>query len=128
MGLSIAEKLIEELKQRDDLRETLAEELLPVLVKNRRLRFLIATSILREVATKEDIKDVENRLMQEIRGVEDKLGKEIDGLRKEINELSQRVSRLEGMMSLFIKLFVAFNLPILLGVIGILLKMVFASP
>ena len=126
--MSIAEKLIEELKQRDDLRETLAEELLPVLVKNRRLRFLIATSILREVATKEDIKDVENRLMQEIRGVEDKLGKEIDGLRKEINELSQRVSRLEGMMSLFIKLFVAFNLPILLGVIGILLKMVFASP
>ncbi len=128
MDLSIAEKLIEELKQRDDLREALTEELLSVLVKNRRLRLLIATSILREVATKEDIKEVENRLMQEIKGVEDKLRKGIDDLRKEINGLGQRVSRLEGMMSLIVKLFIAFNLPILLGIIGILLKMVFASP
>jgi len=35
------------------------------------------------------------------------------------------IGRLEGRMSLFVKLFIAFNLPILLGIIGMLLKLVF---
>jgi len=38
--------------------------------------------------------------------------------------LENRVSKLEGEISLFIKLFIAFNVPILVGIIGILLKMV----
>jgi hypothetical protein len=37
-----------------------------------------------------------------------------------------RLVRLEGQMSLSVKLFITFNLPTLIAVIGILLKMVFA--
>ena len=50
--LSIAEKLLEELRAREDLRRALAEELLPEIVRNRRLRTIIVASISREVATK----------------------------------------------------------------------------
>ena len=39
--------------------------------------------------------------------------------------MKQRVARIEGQLDLFIKLFIVFNLPILLGIIGILLKMIF---
>ena len=39
-----------------------------------------------------------------------------------ISDLDGRVDRLEGQMSLLIKLFIAFNIPILVGIIGILLK------
>ena len=133
--MSIAEKVLEELRRREDLREAFAEELLPILVKNRKLRILITTSLLREIATKDDLKDLENRLRKDIDGLRKDIDNTRKGLRDEINnirrmvlDLSQRVSRLEGMMGLFIKLFIAFNVPILIGIIGILLKMIFTTP
>jgi len=133
--LSVAEKVLEELRRREDLREAFAEELLPILVKNRKLRILITTSLLREIATKDDLKDLENRLRKDIDGLRKDIDNTRKGLRDEINnirrmvlDLSQRVSRLEGMMGLFIKLFIAFNVPILIGIIGILLKMIFTTP
>ncbi len=133
--MSVAEKVLEELRRREDLREAFAEELLPILVKNRKLRILITTSLLREIATKDDLKDLENRLRKDIDGLRKDIDNTRKGLRDEINnikgmvlDLSQRVSRLERMMSLFIKLFIAFNVPILIGIIGILLKMIFTTP
>lgn len=133
--MSVAEKVLEELRRREDLREAFAEELLPILVKNRKLRILITTSLLREIATKDDLKDLENRLRKDIDGLRKDIDNTRKGLRDEINnirrmvlDLSQRVSRLEGMMGLFIKLFIAFNVPILIGIIGILLKMIFTTP
>jgi len=135
--LSIAEKLLEELRAREDLRRALAEELLPEIVRNRRLRTIILASISREVATKEDIRELRDyakRLEEKMVTKEDleKLRLEVRDLRdyihtrleSRIDGLEQRVARLEGMMSLFIKLFIAFNVPLLIAVIGILLKMI----
>jgi hypothetical protein len=46
-------------------------------------------------------------------------------LENRVNSIEERLARLEGQMNLFVKLFIAFNLPTLIAVIGILLKMVF---
>ena len=112
--MSVAEKLLEELRERKDLREALALELIPFFFENRELRLTVLTSLHRDIATKEDIKELRKNI-----------GDEINSLRDEINLLKQRVARIEGQLDLFIKLFIVFNLPILLGIIGILLKMIF---
>jgi len=69
-----------------------------------------------------DMKSLEASLREEVRA----LGARVSGLEARLSGLEQRVARLEGQLSLFVKLFVAFNLPILLGVVGILLKMALA--
>jgi len=112
--MSVGEKLLEELRERKDLREALALELIPVFFENRELRLTVLTSLYRDIATKEDIKELRKNI-----------GDGIDGIRDEINLLKQGVARIEGQLDLFIKLFIVFNLPILLGIIGILLKMIF---
>ena len=132
-------------------RKRLAE----LLVGEPDVRLAIINAVLRDVATKSDIeatkRDIENlrreirreieELRKEFRGelkgeIEDLRKKfrgdieglrgEINELRKEIVELRERISKLEGQMSLFIKLFIAFNLPILIGIIGILLSRFFS--
>lgn len=67
-----------------------------------------------------------------MKNVRSEFRREINSLREDVNNLrsivvnlSERVSRLEGSMSLFVKLFIIFNVPILIGIIGILLKMIF---
>jgi hypothetical protein len=59
--------------------------------------------------------------------VRSELKGEIDGLRKDILDLRDRVSRLEGQMALFVRLFIAFNVPILVGVIGTLLLLLWRA-
>jgi len=73
------------------------------------------------IATKRDIELVREGLRKEIEG----LRRDIEELRREIGQLRERVSKVEGQLSLLIKLFIAFNLPILIALIGILLKMIF---
>ena len=101
--MSVGRELLKELRENEDLRNELALELMPVLFKNRRLRLTVLTSLYRDIATKDDMRELRDR----------------------INLLGQRVARIEGQLNLFIKLFIVFNLPILLGIIGILLKMIF---
>ena len=60
---------------------------------------------IRDVATKQDI---------------ERLREEFYKFREEVRE---RISKLEGRFDLFVKLFIAFNVPLLIAVIGILLKM-----
>ena len=83
--MSIGEKLLEELRERKDLREALALELIPFFFENRELRLTVLTSLYRDIATKEDIKELR-------KNIED----EIDGIRDGINLLKQRVARIEG--------------------------------
>ncbi len=139
--LSIAEKLIEELRSREDLRDALAEEIALSLVKDRRVRMMLAMGILREVATKSDIQELRQGLREEIgmvrREMKEEIGKvrnelregidmvrkEIDSLREEMRDLDRRLSRVEGMLNLLVKIFIAFNVPILVALIGILIKL-----
>jgi hypothetical protein len=42
--------------------------------------------------------------------------------------LGEKMARIEGELSLFIKLFIAFNVPLLVGVIGLLLEFLAGKP
>jgi chromosome segregation ATPase len=149
--VSIAEKLIEELKKDPKIRRRLAE----LMVTDSDVRLAIINAVLADVATKGDLEkleaatksDLEN-LRAELVKTEEKLRTEMENLRAEIktemgkleerlerrisalesrvNSIEERLARLEGQMNLFVKLFIAFNLLTLIAVIGILLKMVFA--
>ena len=79
-----------------------------------------------EASLREDMKSLEDSLRGDMKSLEASLREDMRRLEARMSGLEQRVARLEGQLSLFVKLFVAFNLPILLGVVGILLKMALA--
>jgi len=130
--VSIAEKLIEELEKDPKIRRRLAE----LMVTDSDVRLAIINAVLADVATKSDLEKLEERLrndfrneiQREVRRLEDKISaleNRITALENRVNSIEERLARLEGQMDLFVKLFIAFNLPTLIAVIGILLKMVF---
>jgi uncharacterized protein YlxW (UPF0749 family) len=79
-----------------------------------------------EAATKRELEKLEERLRNEIQREVRRLEERISALENRVNSIEERLARLEGQMSLFVKLFIAFNLPTLIAVIGILLKMIFS--
>ena len=93
-------------------RDLVVEELL----RDSRLRREILLAIAREAATKDDIR----MLREEMLRVERELRAEIARVEKGLGE---RLARVEGQLSLFIKLFMAFNVPVLVGIIVILLRL-----
>jgi uncharacterized protein YlxW (UPF0749 family) len=138
--VSIAEKLIEELEKDPKIRRRLAE----LMVTDSDVRLAIINAVLADVATKSDLEKLEAATKRELEKLEERLRSEIQrevrrledrisalenriaALENRVNSIEERLTRLEGQMDLFVKLFIAFNLPILIAVIGILLKMVFA--
>ncbi len=109
--MSIAEKLIEELEKDPKIRRRLAE----LMVTDSDVRLAIINAVLTDVATKRDLERLEERLENRISALENR-----------VNSIEARLVRLEGQMNLFVRLFIAFNLPTLIAVIGILLRMVLA--
>ncbi len=127
--MSIAEKLIEELEKDPKIRRRLAE----LMVTDSDVRLAVINAVLADVATKKDLKELEERLRNEMQREVSKLEERISALEKRIealevrvNSIEARIAKLEGQMDLFVRLFVAFNLPTLIAVIGILLRMVFS--
>jgi len=132
--------LIEELEKDPKIRKRLAE----LMVTDSDVRLAIINAVLADVATKSDLEKLEvatrrelekleerlrNEIQREVRRLEDRISaleNRIAALENRVNSIEERLTRLEGQMSLFVRLFIAFNLPILIAVIGILLKMVFA--
>ena len=49
-------------------------------------------------------------------------------MEKRVSSMEQRVARMEGQLSLLVKVFIAFNLPILIGIIGMLLRTYMPPP
>jgi hypothetical protein len=72
------------------------------------VRGVIVSAVLREVATKE-----------EIRG---EINTRFSSVEQRISSLEQGMSKMEGRFSPLIRIFIAFNLPIPIRIIGILLK------
>jgi DNA repair exonuclease SbcCD ATPase subunit len=142
--VSIAEKLIEELEKDPKIRRRLAE----LMVTDSDVRLAIINAVLADVATKSDLEKLEaatkrelenlrvemkaemekleERLRSEMGKLEERLERRISALESRVNSIEERLARLEGQMNLFVKLFIAFNLPILIAVIGILLRMIFS--
>jgi uncharacterized protein involved in exopolysaccharide biosynthesis len=152
----LAEKLLEELKSDEKLREEFLAFVAEGVARDRRARLVMLQGLLKEVAKKSDVESTRNELRAEIDKVRTELKAEIEALRKEfradvdalrkefraeietlrsefreevkslearISSLEQRVARLEGSISLFIKLFIAFNLPLLVSVIAALVAL-----
>jgi uncharacterized protein YceH (UPF0502 family) len=109
--VSIADKLIEELEKDPRVRRRLAE----LMVTDSDVRLAIINAVLADVATKSDLERLEERLERRISSLESR-----------VNAIEERLARLEDQMDLFVKLFIAFNVPILIAVIGILLRMIFS--
>ena len=116
--VSIAEKLIEELEKDPKIRKRLAE----LMVTDSEVRLAIINAVLADVATKKDLEKLEERIERRISTLESR----IEALENRVNSIEARLARLEGQMNLFVRLFIAFNLPTLIAVIGILLRLVFA--
>ncbi len=74
---------------------------------------------------KQDLDRVRNELRTEFRQEISRLENRIDRVEERVGNIEQRLARLEGRMDLLIKVFIGFNVPILIAVIGILLKMLF---
>jgi len=132
--VSLAEKLLEELKSDEKVREEFLSFIAEGVARDRRARLVMLQGLLREVATKSDVESTRNELRAEIEALRKELRAEIEALRSEFREevkslearissLEQRVARLEGSISLFIKLFIAFNLPLLVSVIAALVAL-----
>ena len=112
-------------------RKRLAE----LLVSEPDVRLAIINAVLRDVATKSDIEALKREfksdleaLRRELREEIGRLDKRIDGLEQRVGSLDQRVARLEGSIGLFTKLFVAFNLPLLVSVIAALVVLLLRTP
>jgi chromosome segregation ATPase len=142
--VSIGEKLIEELERDPKIRKRLAE----LMVTDSDVRLAIINAVLADVATKGDLErmvaatkaelerleaatkreleKLEERIRAEMKAEIRRLEERISTLENRVNSIEERLARLEGQMDLFVKLFIAFNLPILIAVIGILLKMIFS--
>jgi chromosome segregation ATPase len=131
--VSIAEKLIEELEKDPKIRRRLAE----LMVTDSDVRLAIINAVLADVATKSDLEKLEAATKRELENLrvemkaemgrlEERLERRISALESRVNSIEERLTRLEGQMNLFVKLFIAFNLPILIAVIGILLRMIFS--
>ncbi|MCC6050669.1 MAG: hypothetical protein LM580_08170 [Thermofilum sp.] len=115
--MSVGRQLLEELRRDEELRRAM----------------LVALS--REVATKEDVKNLRRATKEDIENLgkatkEDieSLGRAIKALEERVSSLEQRVARVEGQLSLLVKAFIAFNLPTLIGIIGILLRTYMPPP
>jgi chromosome segregation ATPase len=150
--VSLAEKLLEELKSDEKLREEFLAFVAEGVARDRRARLVMLQGLLREVATKSDVESAKNELRAEIEALRKEFRADVDALRKEfraeiealrsefreevkrlearieslearISSFEQRVARLEGSISLFIKLFIAFNLPLLVSVIAALVAL-----
>jgi len=131
--VSIAEKLIEELEKDPKIRRRLAE----LMVTDSDVRLAVINAVLADVATKSDLEKLEAATKRELENLrvemkaemeklEERLERRISALESRVNSIEERLARLEGQMNLFVKLFIAFNLPILIAVIGILLRMIFS--
>jgi chromosome segregation ATPase len=92
------------------------------MVTDSDVRLAIINAVLADVATKGDLENLRAEMKAEIRRLEDR----ISALENRVNAIEARSARLTGQMDLFVKLFIAFNLPTLIAVIGILLRMVFS--
>jgi len=78
------------------------------------------------VEMKTEMERLEEKLRNEIRREVGRLEERISALENRVSAIEARLARLEGQMNLFVRLFIAFNLPTLIAVIGILLRLVFS--
>ena len=110
-------------------RKRLAE----LLVGEPDIRLAIINAVLRDIATKSDLEKLREELRNEFRREIDRLEDRITRIEERLAKLEERVSVLEERVAgldkrvdMMFKFMLMLNTPILVAVIGILLKMVLA--
>jgi len=99
-----AEDVVRLFEEDPRARRRLAE----LLVSEPDIRLAIVSAALREVATKRDLEDLRGEFREDLR------------------RLEERLARVEGKLDVLLKTFLAFSVPTLVAVIGVLLKMLLA--
>ncbi len=107
--MSITAEYIVELFERD---ARARKRLAALLVSDPEVRLSIINAVLRDVATKQDLEKLREEFHLELERLEER-----------VRRLEERMARVEGQINLLVKLFIAFNVPVLVGIIGILLKL-----
>ena len=77
---------------------------------------------------KGDIEALRREFKSDVEALRGELREEMRRLDERLDGLDQRVARLEGSISLFTKLFIAFNLPLLVSVIVALVVLLLRAP
>ena len=91
--MSLAEKLLEELKSSERLREEFLAFVAEGVAKDKRARLVLLQGLLREVATKSDVEKAKAELKAEIDKTRSELREEINRVR---SELKNRWFKFEG--------------------------------
>jgi hypothetical protein len=120
--MSVTSKLMEELRKDEKLEDEFMTFIAERVALKPSIRGVILSAVLREVATKEDIEKLRDETREEIEKLREEMNTRFSSMDQRVSSLEQRMSKIEGQLSLLIRIFIAFNLPILIGIIGILLR------
>ena len=120
--MSVASRLLEELKGDERLEDEVLTFIAERIALKPGLRQILLSALLKEVATKEDIEELRRYVDDRFSSLEGRFS----SLEGRVSSLERGSARIEGQLSLFVKLFVAFSLPTLMGIVGILLRMWFS--
>ncbi|MEB3860133.1 MAG: hypothetical protein LRS43_02860 [Desulfurococcales archaeon] len=93
-GLS-AEDIVRLFEEDARARKRLAE----LLVSEPDVRLAIINAVLRDVATKQDLREMRDATRQDLKGLEERLTTRIEGVERDMNALRERLARLEGAMA-----------------------------
>ena len=100
------------------------------------VRLALLNAVIRDVATRDyvdrrfaELRDYVDKRFAELRGYVDRgfseIRRDIRELGDRVSSLEVRVSRVEGQLALLIRIFLGLMIPILVALVGILLKLVF---
>jgi len=127
--VAVTTKLIEEMKKDKELENEFLTFIAERISLRPEIRKMMISAVLREVATEEgmeklrkEVKDDMDKLRITMKEEMTRLDQRISSLEQRVSSLEQRMSKIEGQLSIMIKMFIAFNVPILVGIIGILLR------
>ena len=111
--MSVIDQLLEDMDRHPEKRKRLARTLALDIATEETLRLLLLEGLLRDVATKQDLREVEERLQ-----------KQIEELRKDIWKLNERMDSLikwvVGLLASIWLTLIALLLPIILKTLGII--------
>ena len=113
-----AEEIVKLFEQDERARKRLAE----LMVTEPDVRLTIINAVIRDVVTKRDLEELRRELKAEIERVRGELKGDISRLGDKVDDLANRVAKVESQLSLLIKVFFAVNISILLGIIGLLIR------
>ena len=118
MATLTARDIVRLFEEDEEARKRLAE----LLVSEPGVGPTMASAVLSGVATKRDLENVRTGLKTEIERVREELRADIERVWSEVGGLRERLARLDGRVDLLVKVFVGFNVAILVTLVAALVR------